>query len=264
MALTAEDINNASFSIDRKGYDVDEVDVFLEHVAVEVEAMNALIVDLQDKLAQAKENVQVNQSSALSPQGSINDASSNANEEVDALRKRISELESKLEEKESNDIAIAQALIVAQRSADDIVAKAQSDASNIVKDADEEADRIIGKAESDRLKIADSIKALEADRNDVRAGYREMLANFMADAQRKLAEIDGDSRRSNAVAQARAEANEKNYAPIFTKPSTHLGAGLFGNKAKVQHNNAHNQAGYVEKDFSGYGDASDDFSFDVD
>ncbi len=263
MALTAEDINNASFSIERKGYDVDEVDVFLEHVAVEVEAMNALIADLQDKLAQARESAGSNQTTALPVQGAAGEGNVQSNEEVEALRKRVKELEDKLSEKESNDIAIAQALIVAQRSADDIVAKAQSDASNIVKDADEEADRIIGKAESDRLKIADSIKALEADRNDVRAGYREMLANFMADAQRKLAEIDGDSRRSNAVAQARAEANEKNYAPIFSKPSPHLGTGFFG-KQKQKQNNVQNQSGYVEKDFSGYGDASDDFSFDVD
>ena len=41
MAITAADIQNVSFSIDRKGYDVDEVDVFLEHVADEVDAMNA-------------------------------------------------------------------------------------------------------------------------------------------------------------------------------------------------------------------------------
>ena len=40
MALTAADIQNVSFSIDRKGYDVDEVDVFLERVADEVDAMN--------------------------------------------------------------------------------------------------------------------------------------------------------------------------------------------------------------------------------
>ena len=36
MAITAADIQNVSFSIDRKGYDVDEVDVFLEHVAAEI------------------------------------------------------------------------------------------------------------------------------------------------------------------------------------------------------------------------------------
>ncbi len=41
MAITASDIHNQSFSIDRKGYDVDEVDVFLEHVADEIETCSS-------------------------------------------------------------------------------------------------------------------------------------------------------------------------------------------------------------------------------
>ena len=39
MAITSAEIHNQSFSIDRKGYDVDEVDVFLEHVADEIDGM---------------------------------------------------------------------------------------------------------------------------------------------------------------------------------------------------------------------------------
>ena len=47
MAITASDIHNQSFSIDRKGYDVDEVDVFLEHVADEIDILNDTIAQLQ-------------------------------------------------------------------------------------------------------------------------------------------------------------------------------------------------------------------------
>ena len=54
MAITAEDIHNQSFSIDRKGYDVDEVDVFLERVADEVDAMNKQIADLQNQVDDAR------------------------------------------------------------------------------------------------------------------------------------------------------------------------------------------------------------------
>ena len=39
MAITSAEIHNQSFSIDRKGYDVDEVDVFLEHVADEIDGL---------------------------------------------------------------------------------------------------------------------------------------------------------------------------------------------------------------------------------
>ena len=50
MAITSAEIHNQSFSIDRKGYDVDEVDVFLEHVADEIDGMNAQIAQLENQL----------------------------------------------------------------------------------------------------------------------------------------------------------------------------------------------------------------------
>ena len=266
MALTAEDIQNVSFSIDRKGYDVDEVDVFLERVADEVDAMNKLIEDLEDKLAKAREAVPA---AAVMPAKPVEDtdddnAAADKSARVAELEDRLAELEEQLAEKSANDNAISQALIVAQRSADEIVANARTEASNIIKDADEEADRIIGKAESDRLKIAEAIRTLENDRSDVRAEYREMLSNFMADAQRKLAEIDGDSRRAAINAQARADANAAGYsaAPVagaaMAEPSymTPMPAATAAPAAAP--------SGYVEKDFSGYGDAADDFVFDID
>ena len=52
MAITSADINNQSFSIDRKGYDVDEVDVFLEFVADEIDTLNATIERLQARIAE--------------------------------------------------------------------------------------------------------------------------------------------------------------------------------------------------------------------
>ena len=54
MAITAEDIHNQSFSIDRKGYDVDEVDVFLEHVADEIDYLNERIAELEEELEEAR------------------------------------------------------------------------------------------------------------------------------------------------------------------------------------------------------------------
>ena len=258
MALTAEDIQNVSFSIDRKGYDVDEVDVFLERVADEVDAMNKLIADLEGQLADARA------ASSAAPVAEAADAAADENAaddksgQVAELEKKLADLEEQLAEKTANDSAISQALIVAQRSADEIVSNARAEASNIIKDADEEADRIIGKAESDRLKIAEAIRTLENDRSDVRAEYREMLSNFMADAQRKLAEIDGDSRRAAVSAQARVDANSAGYAAASTgAPEPSYVPAASAAPAAVP-------SGYVEKDFSGYGDAADDFSFDID
>lgn len=259
MALTAEDIHNVSFSIDRKGYDVDEVDVFLERVANEVEAMNQTIMDLEDQLAEARSMAAVSVRSVEYADGELDDEAIAAKSaQVAELQSQLDDLESQLAEKTANDNAIAQALIVAQRSADEVLANARAEASNIIKDADEEADRIIGKAESDRVKIAESIRALENDRSDVRSEYREMLASFMADAQRKLAEIDGDSRRAAMAAQARAEAQEDYAAAAAAAAAAPVATAAAPAAAAVA------AGGYVEKDFSGYGDADDDFVFDID
>ncbi|MBR3182437.1 MAG: DivIVA domain-containing protein [Eggerthellaceae bacterium] len=256
MAITAADIQNVSFSIDRKGYDVDEVDVFLEHVADEIDAMGRLIADLEDQLATAaaapvveaapEENIEIDTEAA--PADSA---------EVAALKAQIAQLEAALQEKSANDSAISQALIVAQRSADDILSNARTEASNIIKDADEEADRIVGKAEADRMRIAESIRALENDRSDVRAEYREMLSSFMADAQRKLAEIDGDARRASVSAQTRKDVNPGNYAPVASvAPAAEPQAPVAAVEPSA--------SGYIDKDFSGYGDADAGFEFDID
>lgn len=66
MAITAADIHNQSFSIDRKGYDVDEVDVFLEHVADEIDILNDTIAQLQ---AQLEEHILLGLSAVLPPFG---------------------------------------------------------------------------------------------------------------------------------------------------------------------------------------------------
>ena len=263
MALTAADIQNVSFSIERKGYDVDEVDVFLEHVADEVGAMNRTIAELQEELENAPDPA-----AAPAPAAAVQVSDAEAQAKIEELQAQIADLEAKLAEKEANDNAISQALIVAQRSADEVLANARSEASNIIKDADEEADRIIGKAESDRMKIAEAIKALEADRTDVRAEYREMLSNFMADAQKKLAEIDGDSRRAAAAAQVRSEANAAAYAPNGGVPiasaASAVAAAPQGEPAAAAAPMTSTPAasGYIDKDFSGYGAADDDFEFD--
>ncbi len=256
MALTAADIQNVSFSIVRKsGYDVDEVDVFLEHVADEVGAMNMRIEDLEHDLEEARA------AAAEAPADSAEAPSAPAEvpSDVAELEAKIADLEAQLAEKRANDAAISQALIVAQRSADEVLSNARAEASGIIKDADEEADRIIGKAEADRMKIAEAIKTLETDRSDVRAEYREMLSSFMADAQKKLAEIDGDSRRAAVASQARNEANAAAYAPNGGVPITTGSASVAPAPAQAP---APAASGYIDKDFSGYGAADDDFEFD--
>lgn len=271
MAITAEDIQNVSFTLERKGYDVDEVDVFLERVAEEVDAMNKQIQALQAELQNAAAEPAAEAAPAAAVEAAPADAApvdEAAQAEIADLKAQVEDLEAKLKEKIANDQAISQALIVAQRSADDIVSNARVDAANIVKDADAEAGRIVEKAELDRQKIIEAINKLESDRADVRSEYRDMLSNFMADAQRKLADIDGDARRASVAAQARTETHAASYAPAIiangdpVPPAVAAAAqGATVAAAPVQSPSA---SGFIDKDFSGYGDAVDDFDFDID
>lgn len=257
MAITSEEIHNQSFSIDRKGYDVDEVDVFLEHVADEIDGLNNEIVYLQGKLDESKFDGFDRPASAQAA------ADGELMTEKDA---RIADLESQLEAKKADDNAIAQALIIAQRSADEIISNANVRAATTIKEAEDEARRIVDKAEADKQKVLDAIKKLEDDREDAREAYKDLLTDFIGDATRKLAEIgetapaEIGSYTSSAV-KAGSHAASSVQAPIeveatvasYTTPISSTGAVAAA--ATVVPSS-------VEKDLSGFGDADDDFEFE--
>ena len=291
MAITSAEIHNQSFSIDRKGYDVDEVDVFLEHVADEIDALNEQIASLQgqvsddafagfDRPAVIEEEEPAQAEPTPAPVAPAIDESVLA--EKDA---RIAELERQLEAKKADDNAIAQALIIAQRSADEILANAKADAAATIKDAEDEADRILDKAENDRQKVMDAIKKLEEDREEAREEYRDLLSDYITDATRKLAEIGekapsaslisgGQHGRYATHVEAPAKPSESAAMTAPQAPLTIDGSDAYDSKpapvvepvapaaaagATVA---AAPIAAGIEKDFSGYGDAADDFEID--
>lgn len=282
MAITSAEIHNQSFSIDRKGYDVDEVDVFLEHVADEIDGLNQLIESLRVQLddnAFAGFDTPVNfdeepgEEAAPAEETQIMPAVNPAElEEKDA---RIAELEAQLESKKADDNAIAQALIIAQRSADEILSNAKADAAATVKDAEDEASRILDKAEADRLKVQEAIKKLEDDREDAREEYRDLLTDYINDANRKLAEIGEKTPSFARSAHARTNSSavtsefEAAPAPMTIDGSDAYGSSVFASALVDSSSSttssavaaAPKPAGF-EKDLSGFGDAADDFEVD--
>lgn len=271
MAITSADINNQSFSIDRKGYDVDEVDVFLEHVADEIDYLNDRIAELEQQLDESAfagfdaPAAPVEQEVAAPVEAAAFDASEYeaALAEKDGI---IAELERKLDEKKADDSAIAQALIIAQRSADEVLAKANAQASETVQDAREEAQRIIDRANNDRQDVIDAIRKLEDDREDAREEYAELLRNIVDDATRKLASIGG-------------RVSAGSHAYVAPAPQVEILDGATGDYdlqgyfddepaayATPQATDAYVAAATpvasaYEKDLSGFGDA-DDFEFE--
>lgn len=273
MAITSSDIHNQSFSIDRKGYDVDEVDVFLEHVAAEIDELNEQIAQLESQ-ADDDRFGGFDTPAHVEEEPEDEQPSSDVLAEKDA---RIAELEAALEAKKADDNAIAQALIIAQRSADEIIANANAKAAQTIKDAEAEADRIMDRVEGQRQDVIDNIKQLEDDREDSREEYQELLRDFIADASRKLAEIGGDAPAANvatsmharpasaAVAASAVVVEEpveprNQQAPI--RPEGEVAAYTTPQAGATVAVAAMPKPSAVEKDFSGFGDADDEFEFE--
>lgn len=264
MAITSAEIHNQSFSIDRKGYDVDEVDVFLEHVADEIDGMTAQIAQLENQLDDRKFDGFDTPARVEAPV--VTDDAVLAEKD-----ERIADLERQLEAKKADDNAIAQALIIAQRSADEIISNANAQSAATIKDAEEEGARIVDKAEAERQKVLDAIKKLEDDREDVREDYKDLLTDFIGDATRKLAEIGGQvsapastSAHARTLDVAEASATGRVMAPAQA-PINRDGAGAYSmpqatSGAVVAP--ATPMPSGVEKDLSGFGDADDAFEFE--
>ena len=97
MAITPADIQAQTFSEAKRGYDPAEVDVFLETLSSEVDAMLAKIVDLKGRLTATEQQL---------AEGIVNDANENAERirnEADAkarevIRQALTEKQAELEE----------------------------------------------------------------------------------------------------------------------------------------------------------------------
>lgn len=280
MAITSSDIQNQSFKIERRGYDVDEVDVFLERVASEIDDLNDEIARLR---VQVKEAASASRTEVISerPAAASDEEAKPAGIDDPALVAEkdamIAELEAKLRDRKSDDTAIAQALIVAQRTADEIVSKAKADAGQTRQNAEDEGRRILEKANVEKQKVIDHINELSSSREKVREQYQDMLKEFIGSATQRLAEIGGEvtagidipaellemttfDATSSAGTQQKAEAEKPAAATwepspavaTYTTPTVTPGASA----------PATPKPSTASKDFSGYGDADDTFSFD--
>ena len=287
MAITAEEVRSYPLSTDRKGYNMEEVDKLLDLVAEEIDSLTATVSDLRYQLD--------TQAPAAVPQEPVIDEEamnasiarvraeydqqlakasadlSSAAAAVSARDARINELEAAVAEAKADGNAIAQALIIAQRSADEILSNANAQAVQIIDDAKEDAANILARAEEDKQAVEDEIDLLKNDREDARMSYQQLLENFISDASVKLAGI---------VEQGGAHAKVAAAEPVQTDPS---GTGRIMSRAQipVRQMSADTyvtpQTGTVipvaatptpskaTKDLSGFGDTDSDFLFgDVD
>lgn len=179
MAITPADIEQQTFSPSKHGYDTEEVDAFLEQISSEVDAMLQKIADLKGRLnnteqqlaaanaqiASLEENAGATQLAAPAPVVAPTPAP------APTVDLSVSERQ------------ISQVLIVAQQSADKLVAEARDNAERIRNEADQKAREVIRQALAEKQNELDEIDRLKQSREDFRGEYKKLLQHFMDDAE---------------------------------------------------------------------------------
>ena len=170
MSISSVDIQEQGFGTARNGYDMQEVDVFLERVAVELDQMQA---DFEEQLAAAR--AEAGAKSAASPE---KDA------EIRHLKEVIGKLQAQLADQQTNESVISEAFIAAQKSANKIKDDARTEADRIIREAESRAHEIVGEAATEKQRIIAEIDRLDKSRTAFVDEYSALVQHFQDDAKK--------------------------------------------------------------------------------
>ncbi len=165
MAITPADIEKLTFSPSKHGYETDEVDNFLDQLSGELDAMLNKIADLKGRLTNTEAQLAESQAQVASLEAQLQNAPAPAPVATSASEDQISRV-----------------LVVAQQSADKIVADAREAADNIRNEADQKAREVIRQALAEKQNELDEIDRLKQSRESFRAEYKKLLQHYMDDA----------------------------------------------------------------------------------
>ena len=170
MAISVRDIQEKEFATQAKGgYNVEEVDDFLDEIAEQLAAL-------------VRENLALNQQIT------------SLEADVEAAKQAAAEAESKTPEYNEKGYfdnlqkSMREAMIGAQRIADETVAEAKAQAEQLKADAQAEADATVGKAQEDADKITADAKSQVETLKQQFETMKASAASFKADFGRILEE----------------------------------------------------------------------------
>ncbi len=180
MPITSADIQQKTFSEAKRGYQPAEVDVFLEEVGRDVDAMLRKIADLKTRLTAAESknaDLAAEVDKARAEAEAVRAAASRSAAAPAAVDSGKSSIYSATEEQ------LSAALIVAQQTADRIVADAKANADRIRADAETQARKVIRQALDEKQTELDEIERLKASREQFRSEYMSLIQKFLDAAQ---------------------------------------------------------------------------------
>ena len=177
MAITPADIEQQTFSPSKHGYDTEEVDAFLEQISSEVDAMLQKIADLKGRLNNTEQQL-----AAANAQIASLEENAGATQ-LAAPTPVVAPTPAPAADLSVSERQISQVLIVAQQSADKLVAEARDNAERIRNEADQKAREVIRQALAEKQNELDEIDRLKQSREDFRGEYKKLLQHFMDDAE---------------------------------------------------------------------------------
>ncbi len=206
MALTAQEIQEKGFEHSLRGYDVEQVDNFLEYVAIEVANMTAELAALRQ---QASVPVQTDAFAPISvpvpaaPEvdeaaiqaridAAVAAAISDAQTRISLAEAKVAQAEAKLAEKDDMSATIAAAFISAQRSADALKEEARAEGERIYREADAKAREFIREALTEKQRILAETEGLKISCNQFRTQYQRLIEQFAAESSAQFASFGAE------------------------------------------------------------------------
>ena len=211
MPITPAEIQQKTFSeAKRRGYEPSEVDEFLEQISRDIDAMLRKIADLKNRLTAAEaKNGEL--------QGEIEKVRAEADKAVADARAAAPAAPAnngKPNIYSATEEQLSAALIVAQQTADRIVAEAKSNAERIRLDADNQARKVIRQALDEKQTDLDEIERLKVSRENFRTEYLALIQKFSDAASANFPLITSAPSGSEAVAAAPSAAATQLQAAV--------------------------------------------------
>jgi cell division initiation protein len=180
MPITPAEIQKKTFSEAKRGYAPGEVDVFLEEIGKDVDAMLRKIADLKTRLtaAEAQNAELAGQLEAARAEAEAARNATQAYVPAPAPAPAAASKDAKPSVYTATEEQLSATLIIAQQTADRIVAEAKTNADFIRANAKNEADALISQANDVKKAQIKEAERLKASADEFRAEYLALIARF--------------------------------------------------------------------------------------
>jgi cell division initiation protein len=183
MTITAQDIQSKQFHVRMRGFDVDEVDKFLEKVAEEfliitLENKQILekIEEMEKELANFRNKEQAFQSAILSAQKVSDEMQNKSRKESEELMAKAKAKSDEMRSAAKNEAEESRNNV--QKELAELIEKSRSEAKKLKSDAAEEARNLEETAKKQHVELIDTINELVEIKDRIVADIGNLLDNY--------------------------------------------------------------------------------------